>query len=346
VRDLLLGKKPKDFDVASSATPAQIKRVLRNARIIGKRFRLVHAFYADKIIEIATFRSCKDGSTGNEFGTIDDDVRRRDFTLNALFYDPQEQTIIDYVGGVQDIRKKRIRPIIALNLIFVEDPVRMLRAVKFAAACGFSLPYAMKRKIRAQYRLLGDVSPSRRTEELSKIIKSPQAAEIIDALCNYGLYGFLQGDGNERILHSEAERKAYLDGFRAMAAKKAAANEDISLEDGLLCLYRPFIEPGIDWTLGAEGFYPVYKQCRKFVMPMNPPRASLEQSLRRLYAEHGIKVTRVYYFDRPRGKPAEGEVAEAVAGVDGAKKKKRRRHRKKKNLATEHTEVTESKSEN
>ncbi|GHV88820.1 hypothetical protein AGMMS50267_11800 [Spirochaetia bacterium] len=99
VRDLILKKKPKDFDIVSEANPARIKKIFRNARIIGRRFRLVHVYFGPKIFEVSTFRSLKDGTTSNTFGTVEEDVLRRDFSLNALFYDPQKQEVVDYVGG-------------------------------------------------------------------------------------------------------------------------------------------------------------------------------------------------------------------------------------------------------
>ena len=122
VRDLLIEKTPKDFDIATSAEPARIRKIFKNSRLIGKRFRLVHVFYGSKIYEVSTFRSLEEGSVGNSFGTIDEDVRRRDFTLNALYYDPIKNIVVDYIGGVEDIRKKRLHPIIDLSHIFVDDP--------------------------------------------------------------------------------------------------------------------------------------------------------------------------------------------------------------------------------
>jgi poly(A) polymerase len=118
VRDLILKKAPKDFDIVSAASPVRIKKIFRNARIIGHRFRLVHVYFGPRIYEVSTFRSIKDGPTSNTFGTIEEDVLRRDFTLNALFYDPLKQIVVDYVGGIQDIRNRKIRPIIPLAYIF------------------------------------------------------------------------------------------------------------------------------------------------------------------------------------------------------------------------------------
>jgi len=154
VRDLILGKKPKDFDIVSAASPTRIKKIFRNSRIIGRRFRLVHVYFQDRIFEVATFRSLKDGHTSNTFGTIEDDVQRRDFTLNALFYDPEQQIVVDYIGGMEDIKKKLIKPIININDIFTDDPVRMIRAVKYAAMTDFTIPMNLKRKITSQCNLI------------------------------------------------------------------------------------------------------------------------------------------------------------------------------------------------
>jgi len=148
VRDLLLGKVPKDFDLVTNATPSRIKKLFRNSRIIGKRFRIVHVFYGSKIFEVATFRSLSEGTLGNIFGTMDEDVRRRDFTFNALYYNPLKGHIIDYVGGVKDIQNKKAVPVIPLKQIFSEDPVRMLRAIKYATCTEFCIPFFLRRKIK------------------------------------------------------------------------------------------------------------------------------------------------------------------------------------------------------
>mgnify|MGYP002511331556 CR=1 FL=1 len=170
IRDLIVGNTPKDFDIVTDATPSKIKKIFRNSRIIGRRFRLVHIFFGQKIFEVSTFRSLADGTVGNTFGTMDEDVQRRDFTINALYFDPLKEQIIDYVNGVKDIKKGIIRPVIPLKSIFVEDPVRMLRAIKYSATTGFKIPFKLHNKIRKSAHLLSPVSPSRLTEELLKII--------------------------------------------------------------------------------------------------------------------------------------------------------------------------------
>ena len=106
VRDLVTGNSPKDFDIVTDATPSRIKRIFRNSRIIGRRFRIVHIVCGPKIFEVSTFRSNAEGSVGNDFGSMDEDVMRRDFTMNALYYDPIQEQVIDYVGGMRDIKKE------------------------------------------------------------------------------------------------------------------------------------------------------------------------------------------------------------------------------------------------
>lgn len=168
VRDLLRGKKPKDFDLVTDAIPARIKKLFRNSRIIGRRFRLVHIYFGDKIFEVSTFRSIVNGSVGNEFGTIDEDVMRRDFTINALYFDPIENIIVDYVGGFNDVREGILKPIIPLADIFAEDPVRMVRGIKYAITANCVIPPNVQKQIRKDAQMLAGVSPSRMTEEFLK----------------------------------------------------------------------------------------------------------------------------------------------------------------------------------
>ena len=126
VRDLLAGKKPKDFDVATDALPNRIRKIFPNAWIIGKRFKLAHVIFPDRyIIEVATFRSVSSGNFNAVYGTIEEDVRRRDFTVNALFFDPEKEQLIDYVGGFADLKAHRLVNILPLETIFDSDPGRM-----------------------------------------------------------------------------------------------------------------------------------------------------------------------------------------------------------------------------
>jgi len=293
VRDLILKRKPKDFDVVTAANPARIKKIFRNARIIGRRFRLVHVYFGPKIFEISTFRSMKDGPTSNTFGTIEEDVRRRDFTLNALFYDPITQIVVDYVGGIKDIRKRIIRAIIAHEQIFADDPVRMIRAVKYAAATGFKLPVSLKWRIKKHSDLLAGISPSRLTEEIFKIIHSPYAHEIVKSLDAMNIYRYIQPGAVEFFRTVPGFKARY---FKAM---EALGTEDFKNLPGqaVSALIRDYLEDVVDWDGSREGKLPsaeLYKNAfsaaRKFVLPMNPPKVELDLALKLLFAEHGLSV--------------------------------------------------------
>jgi len=218
VRDLLLDRRPKDFDLGTSAHPQQIKRLFKNCWIIGRRFRLAHIKFGKKTLEVATFRkqvppetdteraareekrdrAKRDAeSTGrpirrfiprdNTFGTAEEDAFRRDFTINALFYDAANRSILDYVDGMRDIRSRTIRCIGDPNERFVEDPVRMLRAVVLAARLELSIDPAVTQAIRRHRGELGHSSPARLLEELYKIARSGASERIIHDLGTTGL---------------------------------------------------------------------------------------------------------------------------------------------------------------
>jgi len=317
VRDLILGKKPKDFDIVSSASPTKIKKIFRNSRIIGRRFRLVHVYFEQRVFEVSTFRSLKDGHTSNTFGTIEEDVLRRDFTLNALFYDPQQQIVVDYVGGMNDIKKKLIKPIINLNEIFSDDPVRMIRAAKYAAITGFSLPLNLKMKITSQSALLAAISPSRLTEEIFKIINSLKAYVIVDFLDKMGLYNYMQPQAALLMRKNANFRKCYL---QRMADLKGADN---TRGQALGSLFYDYLEDTQEWKAGPiENFKDICKTARSFVLPMNPPRFELEYSVKKFLSLKGITVKRIHFLGKPKPS-AEEETKE------GAAVKKRRRRRKK-----------------
>jgi poly(A) polymerase len=315
VRDLILGKKPKDFDIVSTASPARIKKIFYNARIIGRRFRLVHVYSGQRIFEVSTFRSLKDGHTSNTFGTMDEDVFRRDFTMNALYYDPEQQIVVDYVGGIKDIKKRQVKPIIPLSQIFTDDPVRMIRAVKYAAAAGFSIPINLKMKIQKQSNLLTLISPSRLTEEILKIIHSDKAAEIVDLLDKSGLYCYLQPQAASLMRKNADFRRNYL---RSMADLK---NSSGMKGQALCALFRDYLESVNDWKPGAiENFREIFNSARSFVVPMNPPRFDMEYALKKFLAGHGITVKKPH-LERPR-----------LSGEDGGTKpvRSKRRHRRPK----------------
>jgi poly(A) polymerase len=324
VRDLILKKKPKDFDIASEANPSRIKRIFRNSRIIGRRFKLVHVYFGPRIFEVSTFRSLKDGLTSNTFGTISDDVLRRDFTMNALFYDPGQQIVVDYVGGMDDIRAKRVKPIIPLATIFKDDPVRMIRAVKYSAATGFTLPLPVKWKIKAQLPLLATISPSRLTEEIFKIIHSPQAARIVDSLDEIGLYAWLQPNAAQ-LMKEPLFRSRYL---RSMAALNQASFKNLPGE-ALGTLINDYLEDIADWEMSTpENYRECYSAARKFVLPMNPPRFELGYAVRRFFAAHGITIKKSHLTDVTSTVPTPARETETAAPTVVRRKRHRRRKKK------------------
>lgn len=296
VRDLIVGKKPKDFDIVTEATPSRIKKLFRNSRIIGRRFRLVHVFFGQKIFEVSTFRSIIDGSVGNAFGTMDEDVQRRDFSLNALYYDPIKEHVIDYVNGVEDIKKKIIRPVIPLDRIFVEDPVRMLRAVKYSATTGCHLPHSLKSKIRKSAHLLSPVSPSRLTEELLKIINSGHAFDIIQAAMDTDIFMYLQPAASALMYESKDFEKNYMLHLKDMD-NLVNSNPDSRLGSRLKFMVYDFIASLTDWkkevlTKSAAGelYTHTWNECRRFVLPMNPQRTELEYAIKSAMTELGVGV--------------------------------------------------------
>ncbi|MEQ8861595.1 MAG: polynucleotide adenylyltransferase PcnB [Pseudomonadales bacterium] len=190
VRDLLLGKAPKDFDVATSATPEQVKRVFRRARLVGRRFRIAHVRYGRHIIEVSTFRKGladdedeRDHADSglilrdNVWGTLDEDAFRRDFTINALYYDPHTEEIIDFVGGLQDLERRRLRFIGDADVRLREDPVRLLRAVRFHAKLGFALDPEIEAAIPELAEHLREIPPARLFDEICKLFVSGKSLE-------------------------------------------------------------------------------------------------------------------------------------------------------------------------
>ena len=331
VRDLILKKKPKDFDIVSEANPAKIKKIFRNSRIIGRRFKLVHVYFGPRIFEVSTFRSLKDGLTSNTFGSIKDDVLRRDFTMNALFYDPGQQTVVDYIGGLKDIRAKRVRPIIPLATIFKDDPVRMIRAVKYGAAAGFTLPLTLKWKIKSQSPLLTSVSPSRLTEEIFKIIHSPYAAKIVEALDDMGLYSYLQPKASGLMRENPQFRRRYL---RSMAALNDSTGNFKNLPgEALGALINDYLEDTTDWERGiSENYKACFSAARNFVLPMNPPRFELGYAVRRFFSAHGITIKKSHVIDiSARGNNGQLPARENAEGrAEGAPPRRKRRRRRRK----------------
>ena len=208
VRDLLLGREPKDFDIATDARPEQIYRLFRNCRLIGRRFRLAHVQFDQEIIEVATFRGHGDdseegdGSTveraadgrilsDNVYGGIEDDAWRRDFTINALYYDITNFAVLDYVGGIDDLKAGLIRLIGDPVERYHEDPVRLLRAVRFAAKLGLRIDPATEAPLHRLGQLLEKIPPARLFDEILKLFLGGSAIQTFELLRHYRLFGRL-----------------------------------------------------------------------------------------------------------------------------------------------------------
>lgn len=241
VRDLLLGRTPKDFDIGTSAHPYQVKRLFRNCWIIGRRFRLAHVKFGTKVIEVATFRRQIPAGTeeepapappvpappsiavddldllihhDNTFGTPEEDAFRRDFTLNALFYDIESRSIIDYVGGLSDIREGLIRCIGAPEERFQEDPVRMLRAVALAARLDFRIDAPILRAVGRYHGELARSAPARLMEEIYKMLRAGASEKTFRMLLETGLLAAIAPEVPGRITDTFWQSLAAIDNYR------------------------------------------------------------------------------------------------------------------------------------
>ena len=289
IRDLLLKMRPKDYDVVTNALPRKIRRIFRNSRIIGKRFQLVHVYFQDKIIEVSTFRTDEPADSHNIFGTMAEDVRRRDFTFNALYYDPREEYIIDYVDGYADITGKRLKGLIPLDNSFNEDPVRMIRAIRYASTTGFRLTGKITKQIRKCAGLIEKCPVSRLTEELFKMLESGQSQSILSAMrdCDVlsrimpNLAGILKtetaGIRRERLFQNLEN----LDGHIAQAA-------GLKRSDMILALAKAFIDvDGVDTSEPHTAQKDVFRQIKEIIAPLTPPNADVQRAADKLLGIDG-----------------------------------------------------------
>lgn len=270
VRDLLLGKKPKDFDVATNATPEQIKQCFRSARIIGRRFQIVHVRSGREIIEVTTFRGHHDTDTANQaaqasqsgrllrdnvYGSLDDDARRRDLTINALYYDTVAQTLIDKMDGQADVAARIIRIIGAPADRYREDPVRMLRVLRFAARLEFDIEPRTRSAIAETGTLLRDIPAARLFDEWLKLFMNGFSAPTCALLREHGLLTHLMGDGVDAAHDTSA---AQLLQHQAMTNTDRRVAEDRPVTPAFLlaALFWPATEQRAD-QLMARGESPL-----------------------------------------------------------------------------------------
>ena len=310
VRDLLLGRRPKDFDIVTDAQPPRIRKIFRNSRVIGRRFRLVHVYAGRKIFEVSTYRSIVDGTIGNTYGTIEEDAQRRDFTMNALYFDPVDKLLVDYVGGYKDMEARVIKPVIPLRTIFKEDPVRMIRAAKYAAITGFRIPFRTGWAIRSHAGLLKSASPSRLTEEAIKILGSGKSVGIFRHLESYRLLSGILPGVAERLGKISGRRESF---FAALSEldKKIEAGADRGLAGLLafvlrdevadLCAAHSVGEP-------SEVFRKAVQAAREMLTPLNMPRIELETAVASVFIqpESPPKPPRKRHRRRSRGRKTAG----------------------------------------
>jgi len=238
VRDLLLGREPKDFDVVTNADPEQVRKVFRNCRLIGRRFRLAHVHFGREIIEVATFRGAGEAQNDkqvlnkegrllrdNVYGTIEEDVWRRDFTVNALYYNIKDFSVVDFVGGMDDHKTGTLRLIGNPDMRFREDPVRMLRAVRFAVKLGFNMHPDCEKAIHNDAGLLASIPSARLYDEALKLFLSGYALQTFEMLRHYGLF---------QVLFPATENSLAVEdnGFPRLLLIKALENSDNRIAEG------------------------------------------------------------------------------------------------------------------
>jgi poly(A) polymerase len=239
VRDLLLERAPKDFDIGTSAHPQQVRKLFRNCFIVGRRFRLAHVRFGRKVIEVSTFRRAAEPEQGehlirrdNTFGTPEEDAFRRDFTVNALFYDIANFSVIDWVGGLEDLTARVIRTIGDPALRFREDPVRMLRAVALAARLDFTIDPDTAEAIRFLRGEIVRSSPARILEELYKILRQGRSQRTFEMLHSHGLLAYLLPEADRAIAEASQALKGSL--ARLDAHRQAGLATPDQLSNALL----------------------------------------------------------------------------------------------------------------
>ncbi|MFA5446983.1 MAG: poly(A) polymerase [Sphaerochaeta sp.] len=308
VRDLLLGIIPKDFDIATSASPRQIQRLFYNARIIGKRFKLVHLVFRDKVLEVSTFRSGEEVEEGNNnvFGSLEQDAKRRDFSINSFYFDPSNAQLLDFNGAMEDFKKKRISSVIPLEETFIEDPVRMIRAIKYAVITGFNLRFNVRMAIKKHNAELARISTSRLTEEMNKILASGYSRAIIAQLKRYKLLQFMlpafsiysDYDQVQQSLKELDER---------VAKSKQGKGPEVILADQIRALVDPLIVFTAEAQSAEERFKETFRQIKVLISPLTPPNYDIELASERLLNARGFKTPRnCVRQSRPANRPPRG----------------------------------------
>ncbi len=287
IRDLMLGKRPKDFDIATSASPRQVQRLFWNSRIIGRRFKIVHLFFGEKIIEVTTFRSDEENfeeGNNNIYGTIEQDAKRRDFSINALYYNPQNGNLLDFNNGMDDFKKRKIRSLIPLKYAFSEDPVRMIRALKYQATTGFKLSYSVKAAIRKNASNIEQCSTSRLTEEVYKILSSGYSAVIFKNLKKFNMLAYLLPCYSIYSGISSVDES-----LKVLDAKICSSDEKVDRDEMLYYLIKPaIVSDGLDDMNADDLFKDIYRQAKVLLSPITPPNYEIEKAVSRIMGDMGF----------------------------------------------------------
>ena len=296
IRDRLLGKTPKDFDIATDATPEEVTELFRNARMIGRRFRIVHVRFGREIIEVTTFRGKSDEVADkrirqsdegmllrdNVWGSIEEDAVRRDFSINALYYNIADRCVYDYTGGLTDLRNKTLRLIGDPATRYREDPVRMLRAIRFAAKLDFKLEAATEAPIYEQANLLLQVAPARMFDEVLKLFLSGNALATLHLLREYGLFAFLFPASHEAFKTSTTS---------LVMVEQAMANTDLRISEG-----RPVTPAFLYAALLWPGLEHIFNDLQKNGVPAVP---AMQQAGNRLLQRQNQHITIPKRFSFP-----------------------------------------------
>ena len=266
IRDLIEGLDPKDFDIVTDCEPREIRRLFKNSRIIGRRFKLVHIVFPNEIVEVTTFRSGQDPQSDaiqindkgriirdNKWGTQEEDVVRRDLTINSIYYDPFAKEIIDYTGGVKDLENKKIRLIGDTEKRIVEDPVRILRVIRFAAKLNFDIDPKIKNVIAKHKNQLLDMSSARIYEEIIKMFLTGHALKTYQLLQEYNLFDLLFPHiENSREDFNEFYENAFKDTDQRLKENKKL---NVGFLFAILLWPKIYLKSGISKRINYEIFY-------------------------------------------------------------------------------------------
>ncbi len=326
VRDLLVGLAPKDFDIATSARPDDVRRLFRNSRIIGRRFRLVHVLFGGgKVIETATFRRAPQQEdndsedllirTDNVFGEADQDAARRDFTINALFYDLEHQVVLDWVGGMPDIERRTVHTIGDPSVRFREDPVRILRAIKFAARLDFGIsPQVYDAMVECRAALARAAKP-RLFEELLKLLRSGSAHRALWLMWEIGRLDVLLPELSTFLADQPEEEDTLwrlLDEVDRLTRERGAPLDEVVLIAVLLA------EPLKEACLGArDRVDAAYRFLEAIVDRLNVPRRVAEPVRRVVAILPRLESGRGGRFQRTSLYPVAREIADLYAAARG-----------------------------